>query len=276
MIRLVDRLRVATRALAAAGVESARVDAEILAAHVLEVPRGRLVVTDSITGAQAARITELVNQRATRVPLQHLTGVAPFYGMELAVGPGVFIPRPETELLARWGIGAIASLARPIIVDLCSGSGALAAAVATARPDAAIYAVERSPASMQWLRRNASGAGIEVIEGDVREVVLPAPVDLVLCNPPYVPVAVPVPPEVGFDPEDAVFAGEDGLDLIPVIIERAAEILRGGGRLGFEHDETHEVAGLLAGFDQVQTHRDLAGRPRFTTGTRQPTGPAVP
>jgi release factor glutamine methyltransferase len=270
MIELAALVRAATGELAAAGVESPRVDAELLAAHVLGVARGRLLVIDSVTPEQATRIRGLVALRARRIPLQHLTGTAPFLGLELAVGPGVFIPRPETELLAEWAIAAIAPLPHPVVVDLCSGSGALALAIAHHRPDVTVYAVERSPAALEWLHRNASGTIVEVIEGDIRDVPIPAPVDLVIANPPYVPRFHVVPPEVLKDPQEAVFGGEDGLDLIPAVISRAAALLRPGGRLGVEHDETHDLSGLLdAGFERVELHRDLAGRPRWTTAARR-------
>jgi release factor glutamine methyltransferase len=213
----------------------------------------------------------LIEKRAQRVPLQHLTGTAPFLNIDLKVGPGVFIPRPETELLARWGIDAIADSERPTVVDLCSGSGALALAIASARPDARVYAVERSEEALKWLWLNASGSSIVVVEGDVREVELPGGVDLVLSNPPYVPAGTPVAPEVLADPPEAVFAGTDGLDLIPALIDRAAQILRPGGHLGFEHDDSHvNLAHLLeGGFEPIESHRDLAERPRFTTATRK-------
>jgi release factor glutamine methyltransferase len=213
----------------------------------------------------------LIEKRAQRVPLQHLTGTAPFLNIDLKVGPGVFIPRPETELLARWGIDAIADSERPTVVDLCSGSGALALAIASARPDARVYAVERSEEALKWLWLNASGSSIVVVEGDVREVELPGGVDLVLSNPPYVPAGTPVAPEVLTDPPEAVFAGTDGLDLIPALIDRAAQILRPGGHLGFEHDESHvDLADLLrAHFESIESHRDLAERPRFTTAIRK-------
>lgn len=273
MPALSAQLRLAAADLAAAGLDSPRVEAELLAAHVLGVARGRLLLIDTLSDGQAADLADLVRRRARRVPLQHLTGTAPFLDRELLVGPGVFIPRPETELLARWGVDALRGVPDPVVLDLCSGSGALAIAVADARPDAAVYAVERSDDALPWLRRNAEGSTVRVLAGDVRFVDLPAPVDLVLCNPPYVPAAVPVPPEVGHDPAEAVFAGADGLDLIPAIIERAAAVLRPGGRLGIEHDDTHTPAMgalLTTGWTDVATHPDLAGRPRFTTATRTP------
>lgn len=263
-------LREATARLRHAGLASPRVDAELLAAHVLAVPRGRLLVIDEISDEQASRILDLVDKRGERVPLQHLTGIAPFLGLELAVGPGVFIPRPETELLAQWAIEAVAPLPAPRVADLCSGSGALALAIAAQCPNATVWAVERSPAALEWLRRNTSGSGVEVIAGDVRDVAIPAPLDLVVSNPPYVPRACVVPDEVLKDPDEAVFGGEDGLDLIPDVVSRAAELLRPGGRLGFEHDESHDVVSLLEkDFEHVERHRDLAGRPRYTTGIRR-------
>ncbi|GAB4047299.1 peptide chain release factor N(5)-glutamine methyltransferase [Catellatospora paridis] len=265
------QLRAAAARLAAAGIDSPRVEAELLAAHVLGVVRGRLLLIDDVTEPQAEALVELVRRRAERVPLQHLTGTAPFLDRELLVGPGVFIPRPETELLARWGIESLRGVAEPVALDLCSGSGALAVALADARPDATVYAVERSDDALPWLRRNVAGTQVEVIPGDVRDVALPTPADLVLCNPPYVPLSVAVPPEVVHDPAEAVFSGEHGLDLIPVIIARAAEVLRDGGRLGIEHDDTHTeaMAALLTGWHAVTTHPDLAGRPRFTTALKQ-------
>ncbi|GHJ50027.1 release factor glutamine methyltransferase [Catellatospora sp. TT07R-123] len=265
------RLRQAAARLAAAGVDSARVDAELLAAYVLGVPRGALLLIGQLSDEQAEVLDRLVELRAQRVPLQHLTGTAPFLGRDLLVGPGVFIPRPETELLARWGVEALRDVRVPTVLDLCSGTGALAVTVADARPDARVYAVERGEQALPWLRRNVEGTGVVVVEGDVRDVTLPEPVDLVLCNPPYVPSAVAVPPEVGHDPHDAVFAGPDGLDLIPVIVTRSARVLRPGGLIGMEHDDTHTDAMrelLSAEFDEVTTHLDLAGRPRFTTAVR--------
>ncbi len=270
------QLRQAAAQLAVAGLDAPRVEAELLAAHVLGVARGRLLLIDALTEAQAEQLADLVRRRASRIPLQHLTGMAPFLDRELLVGPGVFIPRPETELLARWGIEALAGVSKPVVLDLSSGSGALAIAVADARPDARVHAVERSEDALPWLRRNATGTGVEVLPGDVRTVPLPAPVDLVLSNPPYVPLATAVPPEVGHDPAEAVFAGAEGLDLIPVIIERAAGVLRDGGRLGIEHDDTHTPAMsalLAAAWTDVRTHPDLAGRPRFTTAVRKGRAP---
>lgn len=279
--RVIDR---AVGVLSAAGVASPRVDAELMAAHVLGVPRGRLLLTFSLTHEQARRFTELVARRAARVPLQYLVGTAPFRGLELAVGPGVFVPRPETELLVEWGLGVLPG-GSPRVVDLCSGSGAIALAVAHERPQARVYAVERSPAALEWLRRNASGQPVQIVAGDATDPsvlsMLDGTVDLVLCNPPYVPAGTPVAPEVaGHDPYPAVFAGADGLDVIAPLVARVAALLRPGGWFGVEHDESQDeaVPALLRAdgrFTGVSDHRDLAGRPRFATALRVgPPGPA--
>ncbi|MEV1286855.1 peptide chain release factor N(5)-glutamine methyltransferase [Micromonospora sp. NPDC049679] len=277
----------ATVTLSRAGVVSARADAEFLAAAVLAVPRGRLALTDGFTGAALARFEELVARRATREPLQHLIGSAAFRYLELAVGPGVFVPRPETELLAGWGIDEARRVAGPAtVVDLCTGSGAIALAVANEVPSARVVAVESSPAALAWLRRNATeraAAGdraIEVVEADVTDPELldglTGRVDVLLCNPPYVPDGTPVPPEVAdHDPAQAVFGGPDGLVVIRPVIMRAAELLRPGGVVGIEHDDTHAgaVPALLAAsghFGDIASQRDLTDRPRFATARRNP------
>jgi release factor glutamine methyltransferase len=267
----------ASRALTRSGVASPRVDAELLAAHVLDVPRARLLTAPPFTPAQAAEFDRLVARRARRIPLQHLTGTAPFYGHDFAVGPGVFIPRFETELLVEW---ALSSPAATRVVDLCSGSGAIAVAAALGFPQAEVYAVEASSDALEWLRRNVARLAprVRVIEGDVTDPAVlsdvDGTVDLVLCNPPYVPEAAPVDVEVReHDPHDAVFAGADGLDLMPGIARRAAALLRPGGLLGIEHDDTQgtSLPALLRDtgwYADVADHRDLAGRPRFVTARR--------
>lgn len=272
-----DAIAEATRVLARAGIGSARVDAELLAEHAFGVPRGRLTLFDP-DPYQLELLRDLVEQRARRVPVQHLTGRAPFRYLDLAVGPGVFIPRPETELLVDWGLSILSGVDAPVVVDLASGSGAIALAVATECPQATVYAVERSPQALGWLRRNAAGVNLSIVDGDVTDPGtlsdLDGRVDLVLCNPPYVPDATPVDEEVrGYDPAEAVFGGPDGLDVIRPVIVRAAALLRPGGRVGIEHDDSHGVAvpDLLRGagaFDSVREHTDLAGRPRFATAKR--------
>jgi release factor glutamine methyltransferase len=267
-------IRDAVTELSASGVASPRVDAELLAAHVLGISRGQLLTAAGFTRDQADRLRALVGDRAKRVPLQYLTGTAAFHRIEVAVGPGVFVPRPETELLVEWGL----SVPGGTVVDLCSGSGAIACAVAAARPAATVHAVEADPGALGWLRRNAAGTPVQVVEGDVVDPAtlseLDGQVDLVLCNPPYVPAGTPVPAEVaGFDPYRAVFSGADGLDLIRGLVPRVAGLLRPGGWFGVEHDDTQggSVPALLAAdgrFERIADHRDLAGRPRFATARR--------
>jgi release factor glutamine methyltransferase len=270
----------ATAALAGAGVASARTDAELLAAHVLATTRGRLLLAPDLTEEQHREYASLIAARGSRVPLQYLTGRAAFRHLDLAVGPGVFVPRPETELLVEWGLACLRGRDAPIVVDLCAGSGAIALAVATEHPGARVYAVERDPAALAWLRRNARGRSVTVVEGDVTDPAvladLDGSVDLVLCNPPYVPLAAlpDLPAEVvDLDPAVAVFSGADGLDLIRPLIGRVAALLRPGGAFGVEHDDTHgeSVPALLAAdgrFQRVRLHHDLSHRPRFTTARR--------
>lgn len=271
--------------LAEAGLESPRVDADILAAHVLGIDRGRLVLAGEFTDKEAARFRDLVAARRTRVPLQHLTRTAWFRHLELGVGPGVFVPRPETELLVEWGLGWLRSGGdSPTVVDLCAGSGAIAISVSVELSPSKVYAVEHDPRALQWLRRNADGHGVTVVAGDVTDPAtlseLDGRVDLVLANPPYLltTAAGGLPTEVTrHDPYSALFGGPDGLDVIRGLVPRVAALLRPGGGFGMEHDDTHGevVPDLLrahGAFTDVKLHHDLAGRARFTTATR--TGPA--
>jgi release factor glutamine methyltransferase len=263
----------ATATLAAAGVSTPRVDAELLLAHVLDVPRSRLLLVQP-TPDQLARFAGLVARRAERVPLQHLTGAAPFRHLELAVGPGVFVPRPETELL----VDAVLPERPACVVDLCAGSGALALAIATELPGVTVHAVESSADALEYLRRNADGTtGVTVVAADARDdrrlKDLDGTVDVVVSNPPYVPSPTEVAPEVRADPAVAVFAGPDGLEIIPSVIARAADLLRDGGLLVMEHDDTHgsSVPGLMMAdpaWTEVCDHPDLSGRPRFVTARR--------
>lgn len=285
--RLTPALARAAARLAEAGVASPRADAELLAAHVLGVPRGALALVGGFTPAQLRRFEELVGRRAERVPLQHLTGTAGFGHLELAVGPGVFVPRPETELLAEWAVTTLtqeSTVGRsPVVVDLCSGTGALALEIAHAVPGARVYAVERSAAALEWLRHNvearaaAGDTPVAVVAGDAADprvlATLDGAVDLVVCNPPYVPEGAPVPTEVAGDPAAAVFAGPDGLAVIRPVVARAAALLRPGGWFGVEHDDSHgEAVPALLGadgrFERIVDRRDLAGRPRFCTARR--------
>lgn len=274
----------ASRALAAAGVASPEVDAQELAAHLLGVERTRLGLTPLVEDAFLVDYGALVDKRAQRVPLQHLLGSAQFGRATLAVGPGVFIPRPETESLLAWAVHAIADVHAPVVVDLCTGSGALALALAAERPDARVIGVERSATALAWARRNAvaqAGAGrtpVELRGGDIFDVRLLTDldglVDLVTANPPYVPDGTPVEPEVAeHDPPEAVFAGPDGLAVIRPLLSVAAGLLKVGGVLAIEHDDTQgeAVPALLHSrrlLTDVTDHHDLTGRPRFVTATR--------
>jgi release factor glutamine methyltransferase len=190
----------------------------------------------------------------------------------------VFIPRFETELLVEWGVARLAACSAPVVVDLCSGTGAVALAVATECPHATVYAVEYEPAALEWLRRNTSGSRVRIVEGDATDPrtlsTVDGQVDLVLCNPPYVPEGTQLQPEVaGHDPYPAVFGGPDGLAVIRGIVPRAAALLRPGGWVGIEHDDSHGavVPAMLRAtgcYGEVADHRDLAGRPRFATARR--------
>ncbi|HEY3714458.1 MAG TPA: peptide chain release factor N(5)-glutamine methyltransferase [Jatrophihabitantaceae bacterium] len=265
----------ATRRLTAAGVGSPRVDAELLLAHCLGVERSRLATMDDVDPVTAQAFAAAVGRRAAREPLQHIVGRAAFRYLDLAVGPGAFVPRPETELLVdaiRPGLGLDEA---PIVVDLCAGTGALALAIAQEVPGARVYAVERSAAALVWLRRNTAGTDVTVVEGDVADAgLLPdlrGRVDAVVSNPPYVPAGTPVEPEVRSDPDEAVFAGADGLGVIPNVLARAQALLRPGGVLAVEHDDTHgeAVPALLGeGWRDIADHHDLAGRPRYATAVR--------
>ncbi|WP_433556538.1 N5-glutamine methyltransferase family protein [Pseudonocardia xinjiangensis] len=280
----------AERTLAAAGIGSPRVDAELLAAHVVGVERGRLMLQPLVDPPVVDALRHLVERRAAREPLQHLLGTAVLGPVTVAVGPGVFTPRPETELLLEWGLHAIADIQSPLVVDLCTGSAALALGVAVSRPDAVVHAVEVDSVALTWAQRNisdhvsAGGTPVTLHAADVRWtdllLELESHVDLVLCNPPYVPDGTPLPPEVvGWDPPDAVYGGPDGLEIIRAVIAASAGLLRYGGSLGIEHDDTHgEVVPALLRrrrvLTDVEEHLDLAGRPRFATARRRDTAPS--
>jgi len=267
----------ATTQLAAAGIDSARVDAEYLAAHAAGVDRARVMFSEP-DPAFYPRFRELVARRAQRIPLQHLIGTAAFGPVEVQVGPGVFIPRPETEALLEWAMNQPLP-PRPVIVDLCTGSGALALALAHTWPQADVVAVEKSPEALGYARRNCAGSGVEVLEADVTVPSLLADrngtVDLLVSNPPYIPDGAELDPEVmDHDPAAALFGGPDGMSVIVPIIALAARLLRPGGKLGIEHDDTtaDQVVAALdrdGTFGDITARRDLTGRPRFVTATRR-------
>ncbi|GCA96435.1 peptide chain release factor N(5)-glutamine methyltransferase [Mycolicibacterium sp. NCC-Tsukiji] len=263
--------------LAAAGIDSARVDAEYLAAHAAGVDRARVMFTEP-DPAFYRRFRELVERRARRIPLQHLVGTAAFGPVEVHVGPGVFIPRPETEALLEWAMNQPLPPS-PVIVDLCTGSGALALALAHTWPQAHVVAVEKSPEALVYARRNCAGSAVEVLEADVTVPSLlsdrTGTVDLLVSNPPYIPDGADLDPEViDHDPAAALFAGPDGMAVIVPIIALAARLLRPGGKVGIEHDDTtaDQVVAALdrdGTFGDITARRDLTGRPRFVTATRR-------
>jgi len=268
----------ATARLSEAGVSSPRHDAEELAAHVLGIRRSALAVAADWPPAAAAAYQGLVSERARRVPLQHLTGLAGFRHLTLAVGPGVFVPRPETEVLVSWALDRARGLPSPVVVDLCAGSGAIALSVAHELPAATVYAVEREELALAWLHRNAGSTDVEVVCGDATDPLLlaelDAGVDVVLSNPPYIPFGAEVEPEVAdHDPAAALWGGHDGLKVLRGVAARALRLLRPGGWFAVEHSDRQgsAVPALLrgmGGWDDVDDHPDLAGRDRFSTARR--------
>lgn len=276
MTRLRSVIDHATSMLAEAGVSSARVDAELLAAHVAGTDRGRLAFTDMPADFQP-RYDGLVAQRVQRVPLQHLLGTAAFGPVQVQVGPGVFTPRPETEALLEWATSRPLP-EQPVIADLCTGSGALALALSRRWPEARIVAVEDSEQALTYARRNLAGSGVELIDADVTQPrlhpELDGRVDLIVANPPYIPDGAALEPEVAeHDPAHALFGGPDGMAIIGPIVALAARWLRAGGFCAVEHDDTTSASTVetftrAGGFTEVTAHRDLTGRPRFVTATR--------
>jgi release factor glutamine methyltransferase len=267
----------ATKVLAAAGVPSPRHDAEVLAAHVLGVSRGGLVRHETL---DVAAFDALVARRAARVPLQHLTGRAAFRHIEVDVGPGVFVPRPETEVTTGAAIEVARMLDRPLVVDLYAGSGAIALAVADEVPDAEVHAVEAEDGAIAWLRRNLAGTRVVAHHADVERCLLEltGTVDVVVANPPYVPLGAEVrDPEVAMhDPAVALWSGPDGLDAMRVLERTAARLLRPGGYLFAEHADVQGLSAPAlfadpARWEDVSDHTDLAGRPRYLSARR--TGP---
>jgi release factor glutamine methyltransferase len=276
MTRLRQVIDAAAVALAEAGVGSPRTDAELLAAHAAGTDRGRLALAEA--GPEFFdRYDDLIAARLRRVPLQHLTGVAAFGPVTVHVGPGVFIPRPETESLLEWAMSQRLSQ-RPIVIDLCTGSGALALALSERWPNARVIAVDDSDDALAYARRNAAGTPVELLGADVTQPGLLAEldgrVDLVVANPPYIPTGTTLEPEVAeYDPPHALFGGPDGMVVIDRVVDLAGRWLRDGGRCAVEHDDTtsaHTVdAFARAGrFADVTARHDLTGAPRFVTATR--------
>ncbi|MBK5308178.1 MAG: peptide chain release factor N(5)-glutamine methyltransferase [Frankiaceae bacterium] len=281
-----EAIRSATEQLAAAGVSSPEHDAKALAMHVLGVKKpSDLVLADGFDETQAVAYLDLVARRVQRVPLQHLIGTVGFRYIELEVGPGVFVPRPETESVVQWAVDAIAKQGwtNPLLADLCTGSGTIAFALANEVPGATVHAVERDADALTWTRRNAANrlaAGdpeVHLHLGSVEDALLDldGTFDLVASNPPYVATHeahLPDPEVVEHDPEIALFAGEDGLDVVRLVETAARRLLKPGGLVVVEHsDRQGEAAPDLfvdAGWAEVQDHLDLTGRDRFVTARK--------
>ena len=275
----------ATEVLAAARVPSPEADAELLVGHVLGLSRGQVLAKaatgTALSAPNAVEILELVERRAAREPLQHITGVAAFRHLELAVGPGVFVPRPETEIVAQYAIDSLAASASPapIAVDLGTGSGAIALALATEVQHSRVFGVENSALAFVWTRQNFRRYGRDnarAVFADLADALpeLDGTVSVVISNPPYIPAgAIPRDPEVRlFDPEHALYGGHDGLDVVRAVSATARRLLHAGGTLVLEHGELQAgaIAALLEhnGWTAIASHRDLLGRDRATTALR--------
>ena len=289
-VPLSEALRDARAVLARAGVPTPQADAELLAAfligreHGVAMSRGEVQAAVVLGHVAPDGLSALVARRARRVPLQHLTGTAPFRGLDLAVGPGVFVPRPETEQVAERAIAEAREVmtrhGQVLVADLCTGSGAIALAIVHEVPGAVVHAVELDAHAHAWAVRNvaAVGAGVVLVRGDARSALaqLDGTVDVVVSNPPYVPPgAVPVDPEVAdHDPAVALYGlGPDGLEVPRGIVAAAGRLLRTGGLLVMEHAEVQAAAvrqmvAATGVFEQVSTSVDLTGRDRMVLARR--------
>ena len=267
-----------------AGIESNQADAEILLSHILRMSRGELqakaVAGEELPEELSALVEELSSRRAGREPLQHLTGWAAFRSLELSVGPGVFVPRFETEVLVSHAIDAIKQVdaQSPKVVDLATGSGAIALSIAVEVPNAEVHAVELSEEALHYTRQNFEkySAHSDLRQGDLKDAFedLEGLVDVVVSNPPYIPdEMVPIYPEVNlFDPKLALYGGADGLNIVKDVEKTATRLLKPGGRLFIEHADSQGEAVrailLATGWQEVVTHQDLAGRDRLVSAVR--------
>lgn len=284
-VLLLDLVEHAAKRFEEAGIDSAMVDAELLAGHVLKLSRGgvqsEIIRGAALTDDQAQLITELYARRLSREPLQHITGIAYFRNLELEVGSGVFIPRPETEFVAQLAIDALRAVAseKPIAIDLGTGSGAIALAMATEVPNAEIFAVEKSDDAISFTKRNFEKYGSEnatLIHGDLADsfAQLEGDAAVVVSNPPYIPQdAVPRDIEVRLhDPDLALYGGEDGMQVMHLVSASARRLLHAGGTLVVEHADSQgqQVSQLLLadGWRQVRSHKDLTGRDRAVTAIK--------
>jgi release factor glutamine methyltransferase len=276
-------LRSGKEQLAAAGYPE--VDAEHLLAHVLGISRMELhnpvTVENAIIAIGDTTIIEetfwkLLDRRCAHEPLQYLTGVAYFRYLELQVGPGVLVPRPESELLVEAVLKNIEQRSGAVsVVDLGSGSGALALAIATEAPQSHVVAVEKDGAAIEWLRTNVSRIDekVRILQADVTDALDGVKSDVVIANPPYIPDSQELPIDVAdHEPAIALFGGSDGMDIPRKFIAVGARLLKSGGFFAIEHHESQPAAIALAmsdDFEEITGHNDLVGRPRFTTGIRR-------
>ncbi|MFV0406093.1 MAG: peptide chain release factor N(5)-glutamine methyltransferase [Propioniciclava sp.] len=254
-------------------------EARTLAAHALRIDPRQLLLASEADPETVTSFDALVAQRETGVPVQHLTGRAWFRTVEVTVGPGVFVPRPETEVMVGWALDRLAELSHPPrVVELCAGSGAISLSIATEFPEAQIHAVEISDAAVRYLRTNLEGTHVEVVPGDMAEACtqLDGQVDLVIANPPYVPLEhwAGLPADVrDHDPLEALVSGADGLDAIRVVASAGRRLVRPGGWICAEHaevqaDSAPEVFIREGAFTEIHDQCDLTGRPRFVTARR--------
>lgn len=276
-------LRDAKLQLAQSGISE--VDAEHLLAHVLGISRMDLhnsVLVETTLGAfDSTEVIEeqfytMLDRRIDHEPLQYVTGLAPFRYLEIEVGPGVLVPRPESELLVDAVLTHIKNLPAPVsVIDLGAGSGALALAIATEAPSTRVIAVENSPEAIFWLKKNVSviAENVRVVEGDVADVLPGIKCDVVIANPPYIPDGQVLPRDVAsFEPHAALFGGASGMELPAIFITAAARLLKSAGVLVIEHSEEQgaSIASELAlDFESITLHDDLLGRPRWTSAVRR-------
>lgn len=230
--------------LSNSGVATPAADARLLLAHAMEVDLPQLFLAGQVTPQQQELFEKLLEQRCQGIPVQHLTGQAHFRYETLLVGPGVFIPRPETELLVDFAIKVLSAREsqRRRVIELCAGSGAISRSLVRELGSVRVVAVEQSEQALPFLRRNLADTSVEIVAGDFGEVYRRLePADLVIANPPYVPtgLANQLPSEVGFDPPEAVFAGQDGLEVIRKLAQITPELLVPDGMVVLEHDESH-------------------------------------
>ena len=301
-----DVLVDAQHRLSNAGIDSASAESADLLAYVLGVPRGRLFMQDSVHEEDRISFERLLAKRLNRIPFQHITGKAAFRRIELEVGPGVFIPRPESELVAEAGIRFLKECEKPIAVDLCAGSGAITISLAVEVPGTRVVGIELSPDAYLWLEKNVRrfelAPPIEVHQIDATDFTaevfarLSGKCDVVTCNPPYIPAdMIPRDPEVSVhEPAMALYGGVDGLDVVRGIAKTAALLLKSGGLLVVEHADVQgpeagemsvvnvlrgaeldaELATHMAGlpgdllYTAVSDRQDFNQRPRFTVATR--------